>query len=217
MPVPTPTTQTPQLRTLVLASRSPRRQKILGEAGFDHTVVTPAIDDADLQHPTGVIPECWVAALAYFKAAAACSLVEDPTALILGADTVCLADNQILGQPRDDAHAESMLRQMARATHRVLSGVALLDPARQSRLIFAESADVTVGRLGEDDIRQYLDSKMWQGKAGAYNLEERIQAGWPIRCVGDPATVMGLPIRTLTPILTRALTMPAARTEEVTR
>jgi septum formation protein len=53
---------------------------------------------------------------------------------------------------------------------------------------------VTVGPIPETEITAYLDSGQWRGKAGAYNLAERLQAGWPISVEGDPGTVMGLPM-----------------------
>ena len=51
--------------------------------------------------------------------------------------------------------------------------------------------------LDDAAMQHYLDEGAWRGKAGAYNLQERIDAGWPIRCEGDPSTVMGLPMRRL--------------------
>jgi len=59
-----------------------------------------------------------------------------------------------------------------------------------------ERSDVIPGR-GEAAMQQYLDEEAWRGKAGAYNLQDRIDAGWPIKCEGDPSTVMGLPMRRL--------------------
>jgi septum formation protein len=56
---------------------------------------------------------------------------------------------------------------------------------------------VTWGDVDDDAIDEYVASGQWRGKAGGYNLEERLEAGWPIECEGDPTTVMGLPMRRL--------------------
>jgi predicted house-cleaning NTP pyrophosphatase (Maf/HAM1 superfamily) len=79
--------------------------------------------------------------------------------------------------------------------------VALLWPGSPRREIFIDRATVHVGEIRHDQIETYISGGAWRGKAGAYNLMERIEAGWPIRCDGDPSTVMGLPMRLLLPRL----------------
>ncbi len=81
--------------------------------------------------------------------------------------------------------------------HEVVSGLALLCPKSGRRLLASDTARVWVGALSAPQIDDYVASGMWQGKAGAYNLTERIAAGWPIRYEGDPATIMGLPMTVL--------------------
>ena len=82
----------------------------------------------------------------------------------------------------------------------MVTGVALLwvtPEGDRRREILVDLARVTVGAIGPERIRAYIRSGQWRGKAGAYNLGERIEAGWPISYVGDPTTVMGLPMRAL--------------------
>ena len=69
--------------------------------------------------------------------------------------------------------------------------------AEQGRRLFAERANVRMGRLGDDEIARYVAGGEWDGKAGAYNLRERIDGGWPLEYDGDPTTIMGLPMRAL--------------------
>jgi septum formation protein len=94
-----------------------------------------------------------------------------------------------------------MLRSFVEGAHDVISGVALLDLAGGARLLFFDRAQVTWGRIASDQVEAYVASGAWRGKAGGYNLAERLRAGWPIEVRGDPATVMGLPIRRLAPLL----------------
>lgn len=185
---------------IYLASTSPRRQQLLREAGMAFELLTPALDDAHLEHPAQVAPEQWVAALAYFKAASAVPAVprDAPDAsLILGADTVVELDGSIIGQPPSRDEARRIIAALASRVHDVITGVALLNPATGRSTLLTDRAVVTVGQIPEAEIDAYLDTGQWQGKAGGYNLAERQAAGWPIDVQGDPATVMGLPIRTL--------------------
>lgn len=182
---------------VLLASKSPRRRLLLTEAGIDHEVIDSGVDDGQLA-PGAVRADQWVAALAYLKAAAAASkLCDTASAIVLGADTVVVDDGEIIGQPRDAADAERILRRLANGEHDVVTGVALIDPASGTRDLMVDSARVRVGVVSDASIAEYLTTAQWRGKAGAYNLSERLAAGWPIEYDGDPGTIMGLPIRRL--------------------
>lgn len=198
---------------LWLGSRSPRRKLLLEKAGLDVQVCPSDLDDGDLPAPT-CDPREWVMALAYHKAARVARLLRDrqPDACgtILTADTVCVHDNLILGQPTDATHARSMLHVMRDAVHETMSGVCLMPLEHAAadgtgtfvpRVLFVDVARVTVGHVADDAIEAYVHSGEWRGKAGGYNLSERIDAGWPVHCDGDPATVMGLPMRRLVTLL----------------
>lgn len=138
-------------------------------------------------------------ALAYLKAAATARRPGLPDgAVVLGADTVCVNDRVVLGQPRDRDDAEWMIRAMAGTAHEVLTGVALIGTRTGQRRVFADRSVVTVGALSDGRIAEYLDTGLWRGKAGAYNIAERLEAGWPIEFRGTMDSVMGLPVdRTL--------------------
>lgn len=87
---------------------------------------------------------------------------------------------------------------MAGADHEVLTGVAVVCPATGRRVMFSDRSVVTMGAIGEDRIGGYLAGDGWRGKAGAYNIAERLDAGWPITFVGSMDSIMGLPVaRTL--------------------
>jgi septum formation protein len=190
---------------LLLASQSPRRRQILRQHGLEHDAHHPGVDDGTLE-PGKVTPEQWAAALAYFKAAAGAELSVAATAqpMVLGADTVCVKEGQMIGQPADAADAERIIRLLENGAHDVITGVALVwtgDDGQRHRRIFTDRAKVRVGSIGDQRIREYIASGQWRGKAGAYNLSERLEAGWPITYQGDPSTVMGLPITSLRRVL----------------
>lgn len=140
-------------------------------------------------------------ALAWLKARRVAELLDQPPCTVIGADTVCVHDRRILGQPGDRHEAGVMIRSMRNTRHRTISGVCLYEPTAGRRLMFYDAARVNIGHLPDDTIDAYLDSDDWQGKAGGYNLADRQNAGWPIECEGDPGTVMGLPMRRLGPML----------------
>lgn len=179
---------------ITLASLSPRRRELLGAAGVDHDVRPSGIDDGRLAMGR-CTPAQWVTALAYLKAAATARRPDlEPGTLVVGADTVCVNDGQILGQPKDEPDAARMIRAMAGTTHEVLTGVAIICPRTKRRIAFPDRSLVTVGSLSDAHIADYLATDQWQGKAGAYNIAERLEAGWPITFQGTMDSVMGLPV-----------------------
>jgi septum formation protein len=178
---------------------------MLGEAGIAIELRPAGIDDAELTSGD-VAPAHWVIALAYLKARwVADQLMAGGTTVgtVLGADTVCVHDGRILGQPAGADEARWMLRSMREAIHDVVTGVCLIGLPDLARVMFADRASVRWRHVSDASIERYMATGEWRGKAGAYNLEDRVNDGWPIECTGDPATVMGLPMRRLEPWLSR--------------
>lgn len=189
----------PVTPTLRLASRSPRRLSLLREHGFSPVVTPPGFEDPDRpEAPVGADVEAFVTDLAVRKAVS----VDTPAAaVVLAADTVCVsADGTLIGKPADAHAARAMIAGFVNATHRVVTGVAI---ARDRRIAhaFADAATVRFGPLDADTLDAYAATHAWLGKAGGYNLAEALHAGWPVTVNGDPATVMGLPMRRLKPLL----------------
>ncbi|MGP1309443.1 MAG: Maf family protein [Phycisphaerales bacterium] len=186
---------------LCLASKSPRRRELLRRSGVRFDIIDAGIDDSLLVH-TSVTPAQWVAALAYLKAWCGRRTLGEQTggAVVLGSDTVVVKDGRIIGQPRDEADARRIIHTLESGAHEVLTGVALVESDAR-RVLFTDRATVRVGEIGAERVDQYLASGDWRGKAGAYNLEERLAAGWPIEYQGDPTSIMGLPMRRLEPLL----------------
>ena len=188
---------------ILLASQSPRRLQLLNDAGIRARQATLEVDDSDLNMAHAPVLHAALA-LAYFKAAAGARLNAARDCVVLGADTFVVKAGRIIGKPADAADADRIIQLLSGGNHIVLSGVAIID-CRTSRpnlrRLFVDQAQVRVGEVLETERKAYIESGDWHGKAGAYNLGERIDAGWPITYEGDPTTVMGLPMRTLLPIL----------------
>jgi septum formation protein len=171
---------------LVLASASPRRAELLKSAGFQFTIVPAAIDERALPDER---PDDHVRRLARGKAVAAAALA--PGATILGADTVVVVDDTILGKPHDARDARRMLRLLAGRRHHVFTGVAVcrLGVTRDA----VEVTAVDVATLSGEEIDWYVASGEPMGKAGAYAIQG-LASRFVSRIEGSYSNVVGLPI-----------------------
>ncbi len=188
----------PRCPSILLASRSPRRRELLTAAGVPHVAAAPVFDDSALSPGDIRSPSHWVTSLAYLKAWSQ-AMSHPDASLVLGSDTACVLDGRLIGTPSDGAEAEGMIRAFMDRRHEVVTGVAIIDRRREGarRHLFADEAVVTMGRVPEEELAAYVASGAWQGKAGGYNLMDRVRAGWPLAWEGDPTTIMGLPMNRL--------------------
>ena len=189
---------------LVLASSSPRRRELLADAGYQFEVVSPPMDEPDeLIHK--LPPAQQAESLSYFKARSVADL--HPDGLVLGADTVVAVGGQVLGKPTDADDARRMLRTLSSTRHCVITGVTLLGPQRQ-RLIASEVTYVTMRPMSEQDIEDYIASGEWEGKAGAYAIQETAQDRFVLKVEGSYSNVVGLPMELVTRMLDELATHP---------
>ncbi len=173
---------------LVLASASPRRQELLRNAGIAFTVQPADVDETPL--PGESARDC-AERLARDKALAIVRL--RPQDVILGADTVVVVDDQILGKPTDASDAARMLRLLSGRTHQVITGVCVIAPSSRNANVASETTQVVFADLSEEDIRGYVATGEPMDKAGAYAIQG-IASRWIPRIEGDYSNVVGLPI-----------------------
>jgi len=190
--------------TIWLASKSPRRRLLLQEANIPHDAVNSGLDDGNLIQGNITI-EMWTIALAYLKAKSAAIKLQKMghRGIVLGADTLVSHQGIAIGQPADIQQARQIINTLNNTIHDVITGVAIINIESDSRTLFADVTKVYIGDIDNSKINEYLSTDLWEGKAGAYNLSDRINAGWPITIQGDPGTVMGLPMIRLTNYLYR--------------
>jgi septum formation protein len=169
---------------LVLASASPRRQEILRTAGIP-CVVRPA--DVDETPIVGEIPEAFVQRLAEAKARA----VRQDDEQVLGADTVVVVDEAILGKPADANDAQRMLRSLSGRSHRVLTGICLINGDQVQRVV--EETTVYFRELDQQEIADYVATGEPMDKAGAYGIQGAASK-FIHRVEGCYFNVVGLPI-----------------------
>ena len=173
---------------LVLASASPRRAELLRAAGFEFE--TRAVDLDESVRP-GEPPEEYVRRLAMEKSARAMEFVSDVPEIVLAADTAVVIDGTILGKPRDDRDAASMLKRLSGRPHEVLTGVSLRGAGREESRV--ETTTVEFSLLSEADIAWYVESGEGRDKAGAYAIQGLASRFIP-RIHGSYSNVVGLPI-----------------------
>ncbi|MDZ4830594.1 MAG: nucleoside triphosphate pyrophosphatase [Phycisphaerae bacterium] len=184
---------------LILASASPRRSELLKSAGFDARVCESDLDDGDLVYQR-VRPEAFVVSLSWFKASRVMQQRPLAGAVVLAADTMCVCDDAVLGKPQNERDAREMLVSLRGRVHRTVTGVTAVDVDGR-RHMFVDVARVALGAIDDAAIDAYVATGAWRGKAGGYNYSERVAAGWPVSCDGDPTSVMGLPMTRVVPLL----------------
>ena len=184
----------------MLASGSPRRRELATAEGWDVLVVPPpeAIEAMAAPRATDESLEAYVLRLARAKGQAVADLGIDGT--IIACDTLSEVDGIALGKPADRDDARRMLMRLSGRVHRVLTGVWIFSPqislqsgsAYQGTLEAVEESLLEMGPLEGPLLEWYLDSGMWQGKAGACGFQdERL----PLHLVsGSGSNVVGLPL-----------------------
>ena len=180
---------------LILASASPRRAEILRTVGWPFEALAVDIDESRRE---GEEAAAYVERVARAKAEAAALRV--PGSTILGADTVVVIENEILGKPRDDEDARRMLRLLRDRWHQVLTGVALVNGETGSSKVAHEVTEVRFADMSEDEISWYVATGEPKDKAGAYAIQGQ-GARFIKEIRGDYFNVVGLPVRLLYELL----------------
>ena len=176
---------------VVLASQSPRRRDLLTLVGIAHEVRPANIDESYL---AGEAPRAHAERLARGKAAA----ISAPDAVTIGSDTIVVIDGEVLGKPRDETEAASMLSRLSGRSHTVVTAVAASWAGRM--LSDVEEVAVTFRSLSPDDIAAYIATREPMDKAGAYGIQG-FGATIVERVDGDYFAVMGLPLNRLARLL----------------
>ncbi len=174
---------------LYLASQSPRRRQLLEQIGVEFKTIE--LDVPEIR-AAGESAERYVSRVAREKARAGLTIVADTKgAVVLGADTEVVLDDDVFGKPVDARDAAAMLRRLSDRQHRVLSAVWCVNARREE---FALSvSDVTFDRVSDADIEEYVATGEPIGRAGAYAIQGRA-ARFIRHLSGSYTGVMGLPL-----------------------
>lgn len=187
---------------MILASSSPRRRELLAAAGYEFEIVTPS-EFAECGVCSGETPPELVARLAYQKAVDVATRVGP--SLIVACDTMVECQGQVLGKPRDEDHARSMLRLLSSHDHRVYSGLCLWHVPNGDPCVEVDRTTLRMDRLSDEQVDSYLATGLWEGKAGAFGYQDGFD--WLHIVEGSESNVVGLPMELLAKMLA---TLPKA-------
>lgn len=196
-------------KRIILGSASPRRRELLEQIGISFEVRVS--DKEEVYH--SLIPEEIVKELALSKAEnVAYDLREKQEqvkqisfdkknnvlldTIVIGADTIVVSDGSILGKPKDEADAVRMIRSLQGRSHKVYTGVAILDyddEGKRKSVVHAVETEVFVNSMSDEEIREYAATGEPLDKAGAYGIQGRF-AAYIERIDGDYYNVVGLPV-----------------------
>ena len=174
------------MKKIILASASPRRRELLTVAGVEFDVL---VSDADETVPEGTAPKDAAMMTAEKKALAVAE--KCPDSVVIGADTIVVIDDMILGKPKDEADAMAMLRTLSGREHQVITGVCLTDGEKTK--CFAQVSKVRFYDLTDEEIASYVATEEPMDKAGSYGIQGK-------GCVlvegieGDYFNIVGLPV-----------------------
>lgn len=183
--------------SFILASASPRRKQLLEKAGYRFDVVPSRVDEEAFD-AKGM--DCTEAARQLALAKALDVAASHPDRLVMGADTVVDLDGRLIGKPADAADAEAITRQLFSRPHKVITGLALVWISRGIQIAETDTTIVYPRMLNEAQIAEHIAGGSWEGKAGAYAIQETGDR-FVERIEGSFTNVMGLPIERVEKLL----------------
>lgn len=178
---------------IYLASKSPRRKKLLKQIGLDFKSISFHFEEKLIPFESPVLA---VKRLAAEKMAEACKKV-DGKAIIITADTIVVLDGIIIGKPKNKADAVRILKLLSGRTHFVYTGFGVLNTSNKKLNIRYEKTSVTFRNLTAKEIKDYVDSGSPLDKAGAYGIQDDFGAVFVSKLNGCYYNVVGLPLSNL--------------------
>ncbi|WGX76710.1 Maf family protein [Paraclostridium bifermentans] len=180
---------------IILASGSPRRKEILENANLKFSVITSDVDEKIFENEE---PIQLVLRLAFEKCMSVAQ--NNPSDLVIGADTIVVLDNEILGKPKNEEEAFNTLSKLSNREHQVITGMSIVNLENEKKIVDYAISNVKFKKLTDQDIKDYISTKECLDKAGSYGIQ-----GYGALLVeeikGDYFNIVGLPISKLSDIL----------------
>ena len=181
---------------IILASSSPRRADILKKAKIDVRIIPSPYEEI---HSADGFSYEFVENLAYNKALAVCDIL-DEKAFVIGADTVVVLDNEILGKPGNFDGAFKMLKKLSGKTHSVVTSIVVINSETKDFVKKSETSYVTFEKLTDEKIRYYIENYKPFDKAGSYGIQE-MPEGYIKSYEGDFENIIGISSKVLKELL----------------
>lgn len=179
---------------IILASKSPWRKRLLRKNGIDCRIhISDFKELKDHKSPVKMV-------LFNAEGKARAVAVHYKDAIIIGVDTIGVIGREIICKPKDKDDARRMLLKILGHTHKVISGVCIIDTKTKKEFKFTAVTKVAFRRAGKKELEDYLNSNHWKGKAGAYAIQGRAKK-FLKKMDGELANVIGIPIIVLKKVL----------------
>jgi len=177
-------------KKIILASNSPRRKELLKQIGLRFKIIVSNVEEKN----ASTSPVDFVKILSRKKAKAVA--INNKNAIVIGADTIVVLKNEIIGKPDSLENAIEILKKLSGKTHLVITGFTIIDSKTKKQITKAVTTKVTFKDLSDQEIKAYVYSSKVLDKAGAYAIQDK--AGMFIKEVkGDYFNIVGLPIFSL--------------------
>jgi septum formation protein len=180
---------------IVLASSSPRRKELLKNLNINFKVIPSDIEEDMIPNEK---PEIMAMRLAFTKALDIANKNQNST--VIGADTIVVLNDNVLGKPKDENDAFNMLKNLSNTYHQVITGISVINLSEEKKIVDYVVSDVKFKKIDDEKIKRYIDTKEPLDKAGAYGIQ-----GYGSLLVeeikGDYFNIVGLPISKLDEIL----------------
>jgi septum formation protein len=177
---------------IYLASKSPRRKKLLQQLNLKFHILSVEIDEKRIKNE---LPFKMVKRLTFLKLNSAKKLIKE--GIIITADTIVVLGNEILGKPKNKTVAKQMLKKLSGNTHTVYTGFAVYNSVNDKMILDYEKTKVTFRKLNSEEIESYIKTGSPMDKAGAYGIQDDFGAVFVKKINGDYYNVVGLPIAKL--------------------
>jgi len=182
---------------IILASKSPRRAKLLRQINLNFKVITAGTEETihKNEKPADVVKR-----LSKEKLEAVLPKVK--AGIIISADTIVVLNNKIIGKPKDEKDAEKILKKLSANTHYVYTGFSVYNLYNGKRVTSYQKTAVTFRKLQQKEIIEYIKTGSPMDKAGAYGIQDDFGAVFVEKINGDYYNVVGLPLTKLYNTLT---------------
>ncbi len=175
---------------IYLASKSPRRRKLLKLLGIKFTSFSVDLNEEILD---GEHPQKTVSRLALHKLDEACKNIKK--GIVITADTIVVLNKEVIGKPKDEKDARKILNKLSGNTHTVYTGFAIKNIGTNKTILDYEKTKVTFRKLTPKEISDYINSKSPMDKAGAYGIQDDLGALFVNKIEGCYYNVVGLPLQ----------------------
>ena len=180
------------MKQIILASTSPRRQEILENLGLVFQIIAPNYNEDILNK---AFSYNLIESLAENKGLSVINKIKVP-AIVISADTVVVYNNVVLGKPKDFDDALKMLLMLNCQTHKVVTSICMINNKNKKKIIKSETSEVTFNKLTENDIKNYIYDFQPYDKAGSYGIQE-LPNNFIKEIKGEYDNIVGLPTKLL--------------------